>query len=89
MAIVLSQPYGTAARIAKAPKRKLAINTGIGSDHVNLQAAMDRGITVAEVTYCNSISVAEGKRRDLIPPSLGICRWGLVKKPRFCLVLCH
>src|SRR3984885_5309996 len=61
--IVISQPfwpaYLTADRIAKAPKLKLAITAGIGSDHVDLQAAIDRGITVAEVTYCNSISVAE------------------------------
>jgi formate dehydrogenase len=61
--IVISQPfwpaYLTAERIAKAPKLKLAITAGIGSDHVDLQAAMDAGITVAEVTYCNSISVAE------------------------------
>ena len=61
--IVISQPfwpaYITAERIAKAPKLKLAITAGIGSDHVDLQAAMERGITVAEVTYCNSISVAE------------------------------
>ena len=61
--IVISQPfwpaYLTAERIAKAPKLKLAITAGIGSDHVDLQAAMARGITVAEVTYSNSISVAE------------------------------
>jgi len=61
--IVISQPfwpaYLTAERIAKAPKLKLAITAGIGSDHVDLQAAIDRGITVAEVTFCNSISVAE------------------------------
>jgi formate dehydrogenase len=37
----------------------MAITAGIGSDHVDLQAAMDRGLTVAEVTFCNSISVAE------------------------------
>jgi len=35
------------------------VTAGIGSDHVDLQAAIDRGLTVAEVTYCNSISVAE------------------------------
>ena len=35
------------------------MTAGIGSDHVDLQAAIERGITVAEVTYCNSISVAE------------------------------
>lgn len=61
--IVISQPfwpaYLTAERIAKAPNLKLAVTAGIGSDHVDLQAAMDAGITVAEVTYCNSISVAE------------------------------
>jgi formate dehydrogenase len=61
--IVISQPfwpaYLTAERIAKAPKLKLAITAGIGSDHVDLQAAIKRGITVAEVTYCNSISVSE------------------------------
>ena len=61
--IVISQPfwpaYLTAERIAKAPKLKLAITAGIGSDHVDLQAAIDRGITVAEVTYSNSISVSE------------------------------
>jgi formate dehydrogenase len=61
--VVISQPfwpaYLTAERIASAPNLKLAITAGIGSDHVDLQAAMDSGITVAEVTYCNSISVAE------------------------------
>jgi formate dehydrogenase len=61
--IVISQPfwpaYLTAERIAKAPKLKLALTAGIGSDHVDLQAAMDHGITVAEVTYSNSISVSE------------------------------
>jgi len=61
--IVISQPfwpaYMTAERIAKAPKLKMIVTAGIGSDHTDLQAAMDRGITVAEVTYCNSNSVAE------------------------------
>ncbi len=61
--IVISQPfwpaYMTAERIAKAPKLKMIVTAGIGSDHTDLQAAIDRGITVAEVTYCNSNSVAE------------------------------
>lgn len=61
--VVISQPfwpaYLTAERIARAPKLKLALTAGIGSDHVDLQAAIDRDITVAEVTYCNSNSVAE------------------------------
>ena len=29
------------------------------SDHTDLQASAERNITVAEVTYCNSISVSE------------------------------
>lgn len=61
--IVISQPfwpaYLTAERLQKAKKLKMSITAGIGSDHVDLQAAMDKGITVAEVTFCNSISVAE------------------------------
>jgi len=61
--VVISQPfwpaYLTEDRIGKAKKLKLAITAGIGSDHVDLQAAMDRGLTVTEVTYCNSISVSE------------------------------
>src|SRR5262245_31883593 len=61
--VVISQPfwpaYLTAERIAKAPNLKMSITAGIGSDHVDLQAAIDNGITVAEVTYCNSISVSE------------------------------
>ena len=61
--IVISQPfwpaYLTAERIARAPRLKLAVTAGIGSDHVDLDAAIAHGVTVAEVTYCNSISVAE------------------------------
>lgn len=61
--VVISQPfwpaYLTAERFARAPKLRLAITAGIGSDHVDLQAAMERGVTVTEVTYCNSISTAE------------------------------
>jgi formate dehydrogenase len=61
--VVISQPfwpaYMTAERFAKAPNLKLVVTAGIGSDHTDLQAAIDRGVTVAEVTYSNSISVAE------------------------------
>ena len=61
--VVISQPfwpaYLTAERIAKAPNLKLAITAGIGSDHVDLEAAIEHGITVTEVTYSNSISVSE------------------------------
>ena len=61
--VVISQPfwpaYLTAERIAKAKKLKLAITAGIGSDHVDLKAAAEHKVTVAEVTFSNSISVAE------------------------------
>ncbi|MFF1695826.1 NAD-dependent formate dehydrogenase [Streptomyces sp. NPDC058257] len=61
--VVVSQPfwpaYLTAERIAAAKNLKLAVTAGIGSDHVDLDAAIAHGVTVAEVTYSNSISVAE------------------------------
>jgi formate dehydrogenase len=61
--IVISQPfwpaYLTPERFEKAPNLKLVITAGIGSDHTDLESAIARGVTVAEVTYCNSISVAE------------------------------
>ncbi len=61
--VVISQPffpfYLTKERIAMAKNLKMAITAGIGSDHVDLQAAMDNKIDVMEVTFCNSRSVAE------------------------------
>jgi formate dehydrogenase len=61
--VVISQPfwpaYLTKERITKAKKLKLALTAGIGSDHVDLDAAARAHITVAEVTGSNSISVAE------------------------------
>lgn len=61
--IVISQPFYPAYLdsrcLEKAKRLKLAITAGIGSDHVDLDAAIKKGITVAEITFCNSISVAE------------------------------
>ncbi|MEU9009144.1 NAD-dependent formate dehydrogenase [Streptomyces sp. NPDC048479] len=61
--VVISQPfwpaYLTPERITGAPQLKLAITAGIGSDHVDLPSAITHGLTVAEVTYSNSISVSE------------------------------
>ncbi|KAL2837266.1 hypothetical protein BJX68DRAFT_249890 [Aspergillus pseudodeflectus] len=53
--------YLTAERLAKAKKLKLAVTAGIGSDHVDLNAAnkTNGGVTVAEVTGSNVVSVAE------------------------------
>src|ERR1700674_59946 len=85
--VVISQPfwpaYMTAERFAKAPKLKLIITAGIGSDHTDLQAAMNHKVTVAEVTFCNSISVAEhvvmmilGLVRNYIPSYQWVVRGG-------------
>src|SRR5664280_3638126 len=85
--VVISQPfwpaYLTAERIAKAPELKLALTAGIGSDHVDLQAAIEHGITVAEVTYSNSISVSEhvvmmilGLVRNYIPSHEWVVKGG-------------
>lgn len=61
--IVITTPffpaYITRTRIAKAPNLKIAITAGIGSDHVDLNAANEKNITVAEVTGSNVVSVAE------------------------------
>ena len=61
--VVISQPfwpaYLTAERIAAAPRLKMAVTAGIGSDHVDLPSAIAHGMTVAEVTFSNSISVSE------------------------------
>ena len=61
--IVISQPffpyYLTREKMESAKNLKMAITAGIGSDHVDLQAAMDHDVDVVEVTFCNSRSVAE------------------------------
>ncbi|CAF3322806.1 unnamed protein product [Rotaria socialis] len=61
--VVISQPFWPCyldnKRIDKAKNLKLAITAGVGSDHVNLEAACKRGITVAEVSGSNVVSVAE------------------------------
>lgn len=53
--------YLTPERLAKAKNLKIAITAGIGSDHVDLPAAnkTNGGVTVAEVTGSNVVSVAE------------------------------
>ncbi|GAA5824358.1 hypothetical protein JCM11251_000388 [Rhodosporidiobolus azoricus] len=51
--------YLTRDLIAKAKNLKIAITAGVGSDHIDLDAANERKITVAEVTGSNVTSVAE------------------------------
>jgi formate dehydrogenase len=61
--IVISQPCWPAVlhaeRLAKAPRLKLVIVAGVGSDHIDLAAAARQGITVTEITYSASVSAAE------------------------------
>lgn len=61
--VIISTPfypaYITRERIDKAPNLKICITAGVGSDHVDLNAANERKITVAEVTGSNVVSVAE------------------------------
>ncbi|AOW07251.1 hypothetical protein B0I72DRAFT_47474 [Yarrowia lipolytica] len=61
--IVITTPfhpgYITRERIAKAKNLKICITAGVGSDHVDLDAANERDIAVLEVTGSNVQSVAE------------------------------
>eukprot|EP00249_Psilotum_nudum_P009117 c21720_g1_i3 orf=398-1558(-) len=51
--------YVTNERIRRARNLELLLTAGIGSDHIDLNAAADAGLTVAEVTGSNVVSVAE------------------------------
>ena len=42
--------YITKERLTKAPKLRLILTAGVGSDHIDLAAAAAHGITVAEIT---------------------------------------
>ena len=70
MHVLISSPfypaYLTRERMEQAPKLQLAITAGVGSDHVDLDAAVDHGITVVEVTGSNVVSVAEHAVMDML-----------------------
>ena len=51
--------YVTKERISNAPKLRLILTAGVGSDHIDLAAAATKGIIVAEITGSNVVSVAE------------------------------
>ena len=51
--------YIDARRLSRAGKLKLLLTAGVGSDHIDLAAAAAKGVTVAEATHSNSVSVAE------------------------------
>ena len=51
--------YLTKAVMATAKNLKIAITAGVGSDHIDLNAAVKAGIQVLEVSGSNVVSVAE------------------------------
>ncbi|KAG5514404.1 hypothetical protein RHGRI_035728 [Rhododendron griersonianum] len=51
--------YVTAERIKRAKNLRLLLTAGSGTDHIDLNAAAAAGLTVAEVTGSNVVSVAE------------------------------
>ncbi|XP_061348571.1 formate dehydrogenase, mitochondrial-like, partial [Gastrolobium bilobum] len=61
--VLISTPfhptYVTSERIKKAKNLELLLTAGVGSDHIDLKAAAAAGLTVAEVTGSNVVSVAE------------------------------
>ena len=61
--IIITTPffpaYITKERLAKAPKLKMCVTAGVGSDHIDLNAANEHKITVTEVTGSNVVSVSE------------------------------
>ncbi|ANR67358.1 NAD-dependent formate dehydrogenase [Staphylococcus equorum] len=70
MEVIISSPFLPAYmdenRIRKASQLKLAITAGVGSDHIDLNAASQNDLTVLEVTGCNTISVAEHTVMDVL-----------------------
>jgi formate dehydrogenase len=83
--IIVSQAcwpaYLTSERIERARKLRLVITAGVGSDHVDLEAAAGRGITVTEITYSTSVSAAEYSVM-LILSLVHNTLWSLVPTPR-------
>ena len=86
-AVVIATPfwpaYITRERLAKMPNVKLLHTAGVGSDHFDLAAAAERGLTVAEVTGSNVVSVAEhvvmqvlALVRNFIPSYLEVVQGG-------------
>ena len=61
--IVITTPfhpgYLTRELLDKAKNLKLCVTAGVGSDHVDLNAAAEKGLEVMEVTGSNVSSVAE------------------------------
>ena len=63
MDILITTPFHPAymntERLKKAKNLKLILTAGVGSDHIDLHTAAEKGMTVAEVSGSNVVSVAE------------------------------
>ena len=61
--VVITTPfwpaYITKERLTKAPKLRLILTAGVGSDRIDLAASTTHNVTVAEITGSNVVSVAE------------------------------
>jgi len=75
--IVISQPfwpaYMTAERFAKAKNLKMVVTAGIGSDHTDLQAAIQHNVTVAVAAAARArlcLESGHGRAGD----GAGLCR---------------
>jgi len=58
--------YLTRELMEKAKNLKICITAGVGSDHIDLNAAVDHGIQVLEVSGSNVVSVAEHVVMDIL-----------------------
>jgi formate dehydrogenase len=56
---ILPTSYLTANLISKFPNLKHCVTAGAGSDHIDLNVAVQHNITVAKVSGSNIVSVAE------------------------------
>lgn len=68
--VVISSPfypvYMNAEQIQSSQQLKLIITAGVGSDHIDLEAAQNNNVTVAEITGSNVVSVAEHSVMELL-----------------------
>ncbi|CAL8465001.1 g4536 [Coccomyxa elongata] len=81
--IVITTPfhpaYMTRDRIMKAPKLELILTAGVGSDHIDLHAAADKGITVAEVINNEwDVAAVAVKAQDLKGKTVGTVGGGRI-----------
>lgn len=58
--------YLTRDLMEKAKNLKICITAGVGSDHIDLNAAIDNRVQVLEVTGSNVTSVAEHVVMDIL-----------------------